>query len=173
MLKFFLGTVLGAAMAFGYVRWDLDLPEFLQLPGMLKGNLVSTAVEGDLYDLDQPFKTRRRALEIFFQNRPKFAVSVDAEFGHPFLKVLYRKSVIRAARIIKAQGPALDRAFEKPELRKVLEKTHGTTDPELIRKRFLLAQFRKETFLVKWVEKNIGPVTEKNISSILQRLAEP
>ena len=55
--------------------------------------------KGDLYDLDKPLDARKRALEIFFQNRPQFAAEVDAEFVHPFLNALYLKRMIREARM--------------------------------------------------------------------------
>ena len=52
MLKFVLGVVLGVLLAFGYVRWNIELPAFLTLPDKLRGNIVSTATESELYDLD-------------------------------------------------------------------------------------------------------------------------
>ena len=69
MLKFILGVVFGAGLAVGYVRYNVELPEYLQLTDKLRGNLVSTATEFELYDLDQDIATRRRALEILFANR--------------------------------------------------------------------------------------------------------
>lgn len=65
MLKFILGVLFGAGLAVGYVRYSIELPEYLQLTDKLRGNLVSTATEGELYDLGRDIETRRRALEIF------------------------------------------------------------------------------------------------------------
>lgn len=171
MLKFFLGTIVGAAMAFGYVRWDVALPEVFQLPDMLKGNLVSTAAEGDLYNLDQPPAVRARALEVLFQNRAKFAASVDQEFGHPFLKSLYRKRVIRETRQLRGQFTATEMALEKTALREALERKHGTTDPELLKVRVAMKALAEKEFLAKWIAKNVGPVTEENLIPTLKRLS--
>ena len=88
MAKFFIGLLAGLVLAFGYVRWVISAPGFIQLPEKLRGNIVSTAIEGDLYDLDKPLDARKRALEIFFQSRPQFAAKVDAEFAHPFFFML-------------------------------------------------------------------------------------
>ena len=50
MLKFVLGVVFGALMSFGYVLYNIELPEVFQLPDILRGNLISTATEATLYD---------------------------------------------------------------------------------------------------------------------------
>ena len=171
MLKFFLGTIVGAAMAFGYVRWDLALPDVFELPETLKGNLVSTAAEGDLYNLDQPLAVRLRALEVFFKNRSKFAASVDRDFDHPFLKSLYRKRVIREARQLRGQLQATETALEQASLREMLERTHGTTDTERLKKRVLMKALGEREFLAKWVAKNVGPLTEDNLLPTLTRLS--
>jgi len=40
MLKFFTGTILGAAVAFGYIRRDVTPPGVLQFPGALMAILL-------------------------------------------------------------------------------------------------------------------------------------
>lgn len=51
MFKFVFGTIVGAFLAFGYVRFDLSLPAPFQLPDRLRGNLIATATESDLFNL--------------------------------------------------------------------------------------------------------------------------
>jgi hypothetical protein len=65
--KFLIGLIAGIAMAFGYVRWNVS-PGIMELPEKLRGNIVSTAIEGDLYDLDKPLDARRRALQACFRS---------------------------------------------------------------------------------------------------------
>jgi hypothetical protein len=171
MLKFILGVVFGAGLAVGYVRYNLELPEYLQLTDKLRGNLVSTATEGELYDLGQDIKTRRRALEVFFANRPDFAVDVDAEFGHPFLTSLYRKRAIREARLLRGQWSAFDLALEQPALRARLEAKHATSD-ELILKQRMLADALDESypFLKLWLSENGEPAGEGELLDTLKRI---
>ncbi|MGI9407812.1 MAG: hypothetical protein ACR2O4_15665 [Hyphomicrobiaceae bacterium] len=171
MLKFLLGIVFGAAMAFGYVRWNVGLPEFLGIPDKLKGNIISTAGETDLYDLDRPMPVRKRALEILFRNRAGFAASVDQEFGYPFLKALYRKRVIREARQLRLTVTAIEHTLKQDALRANLERKHATKDPAQLKQRMLLDQFRRSGFLARWVDKHVGPVTEENLLSVLKRLS--
>ena len=86
MLKFFIGTALGALLSFVFVRFGLEPPAIAKLPEKLKANLVTTAVEADLYDLDAEAEVRERALKIYFDNRAGDAAKLDATSGTPFSK---------------------------------------------------------------------------------------
>lgn len=171
MLKFILGVIFGAGLAVGYVRYNVDLPEYLQLTNKLRGNLVSTATEGELYDLDQDIAVRRRALEVLFTNRPEFAVDVDREFGHPFLETLYKKRAIHEARLLRGQWSAYDKGLEKAELRAVLERKHGSSDALVIKQRMLQAALAKSyPFLKRWLEKKGEPAGEGKLLDTLKRV---
>ena len=104
--KFILGVVGGAALSYGYVRWGVELPAFLQLPGQVRDNIVATAVDDRLYDLSLPLDERVRALEVLFQSQPKLAVQVDTQTGHPFLEALYRRRAAPDARRLRAAWSA-------------------------------------------------------------------
>lgn len=172
MLKFIFGVLFGAGLAFGYVRYQVELPEFMQLPDMLRGNLVTSAVESDLYDLDAALDVRRRALEIYLANRPERAVEIDGSFGHPFLEALYRHRAIREARLLKGQWSAFDMALGKPELRQRLEAVHGTADSETLKRKMLLAALGKSyPFLGRWLTKAGEPNDEARLLDTVTRLA--
>jgi hypothetical protein len=171
MLKFILGVLFGAGLAIGYVRYNVELPEYLQLTDKLRGNLVSTATEFELYDLEQDLATRQRALEILFANRAEFAVEVDAEFGHPFLKSLYRRQAIREARLLRGQWSAYDTALAQPALKARLEQVHGTADSEVLKQRMLASALEKDyPFLKSWLEKNGEPSSEAELLGTLKRV---
>lgn len=163
MGRFLLGLLMGIALSFSYVRWGIALPDFLTLPDRLRGNIVSTAVEEDLYDLDQPIEIRRRALEVFFESRAKFAVEVDAEYGHPLLNTLYRKRATHEARLLRGQWDDFSKALDKPMLRSMLEKKHGVSDEIALRQAMLFSAYQEKTFLVRWISaqggKTVTPVT--------------
>lgn len=171
-LKFLGGIALGAALAFGYVRWNLSLPKWLELPELLKGNLISTATEADLYDLDKPLNVRQRALEVLFQNRAAFAAEVDAQMGHPFLNALYRKRIIREARQLKMQWSAFDKALAKPALRAALERQHGTKDSLALKRRMLMRGLKEKPFLAKSIALKTGPATPETLRDTLTRLSK-
>ena len=110
MLRFFLGLFSGAVLSFVYVRYDVELPKWMQLPELLRENVALTASLNDLYDLSPTDDVRVRALEVYFQNRPKAAAQMDRANGYPFLKRLHRKiSHMHAA----FQGHRLQRPYEK------------------------------------------------------------
>lgn len=172
LLKFVAGIAVGAALAFGYVRWDLSLPKFLELPENLRGNLVSTAIESDLYDLEQPIALRRRALEVYFRNRAKDAAAIDAEFDHPFLKALYRKRAIRAARLLRLQWSAFDQALAKPALRKALAKRYGTNDLAALKQAMLQRGLNEKPFLKQWMKRHGEPIDAQRLLATLTRLSK-
>jgi hypothetical protein len=171
MGRFFVGLIFGIALSFGYVRWGIALPDYLTLPDRLRGNIVSTAIEGELYDLGQSIETRRRALEVFFDSRAKFAAEVDAEYGHPFLKALYRKRATREARILRAQWDAFDMALDKPALRASLEKRHGSSDETALKQAMLFKAFQEKPFLAAWITENDGVVTPATLMPVLKTLS--
>lgn len=61
MLRFVLGIVAGALLSIAYVRFDAAPLKFMGLPGDLAGNVVSTATESVLYDLDANAAARSRS----------------------------------------------------------------------------------------------------------------
>ncbi|HKJ61774.1 MAG TPA: hypothetical protein VKA94_07220 [Hyphomicrobiales bacterium] len=172
MGRFLLGLVIGIALSFGYVRWGIALPDFLTLPERLRGNIVSTAIEEDLYDLGQPIETRRRALEVFFASRSKFAVEVDAEYGHPFLNALYRKRATHEARLLRGQWVAFDMALKKPALRPALEKKHGVSDDLSLKQAMLFSAYQDKPFLVRWVAEQVrDKPTPETLLPLIKKLS--
>jgi len=170
MGKFLIGLIAGVAIAFGYVRWNVS-PGIMELPEKLRGNIVSTAIEGDLYDLDKPLDARRRALEVFFQNRAQFAAGVDAEFAHPFLNALYRKRVIREARQLHAQWNAFDMALDIPALRAPMEKKYGVGDDLGLKRAMLFNAYQEKTFLMQWMDEHEQKPTPETLLPLLRKLS--
>lgn len=170
ILKYIAGAVLGILITVGYTRLGFMTPAILEIPGKLKGNVISSAAEYDLYDLTQPIEVRERALEVFFGNRPKFAVEVDAEFDHSFLKLLYRKRVIREARQLRMQWSAYDTALEKPSLREVYQRKYGTNETIALKQSMLMDAYLEKEFLVEWVKRNREPVNNENLLQTLEEL---
>ena len=171
MLKFVIGLVIGLALAFGYVRWGVGAPGLVQVPQQLRGDIVASASEGDLYDLGKPLEARKRALEVLFQNRPQFAADVDSEFGYPFLHALYVRRVIHDARLMLGEWKAYDAVLAKPALRSALEKTYGTGDETAIKRAMLMEKLKKEPFLSQWIAQEEGPVTPETLLPTLKRLS--
>lgn len=171
MAKFVIGILVGAALAFGYVRWGVDALGILALPDKLRGNLVSSATEVDLYSLDRSLETRRRALEVLFANRPEFAASVDAEFGHPFLEALYKARAIREARILRQQWDAFDAVLAKPALRDTLEKKYGVHETLSLKHRMLLSRLGDYPFLKQWIESRHQAPDENTLLATLNDIA--
>lgn len=171
MIRFFLGVLFGIAVAFGYVRYDIDLPGWLGLPDRLKGNIISTAAEVDLYDLERDAATRRRALETYFAHRATDAASVDAEAGHPFLNALYRRRAVHEARTLTAEWSAYESILAKPALRAELESRYGTSNDDTLKRRMLAASLDKKLFLKQWLAAN-GNSEDADQLSVLRRLAD-
>lgn len=170
MTRFLIGLVVGAALAFGYVRYDVALPAVLQLPDRLKGNVITTTIEADLYAIGGDAGVRRRALETYFANRAADAAKVDAEAGHPFLAVLHRQRAQREARILAGEWSAYGTSLAKPELRTVLERRHGTTDEEALKRHMLAASLDKTPFLKQWLAAQPGQ-DGSDLLATLRRLA--
>lgn len=168
MLKFLLGVLLGAAMAFGYVRWNLQLPAMLLLPEKLRGNIISTVVEADLYDLGRDAQARQRALEVLFAHRPDYAARLDAGAGHPFLSALHRERAAREARQLLDQWQAYDDVLAKPALRAALERKHGSTDPEILKRAMLREALDKQSFLKSWLKDHTGDAVGGDLHALLR-----
>jgi hypothetical protein len=160
--------VFGAVMSFVYVHYDIQLPSYLQVPDVLRGNLVATATETTLYDLDADSAARQRALEIYFENRARDAVKVDTAFGHPFLTALHRERATRKARQLSMVWHAFDEALSKEALRSSLEKKYGTSDTDGLKRAMLMDALDRKPFLKRWLEKTSGPVTAENLRDLLK-----
>lgn len=171
MAKFLSGIVLGALLALGYVHYDWELPDALQLPARLQGNLISSATESELYDLDGDAATRQRALEVYFANRAEDAAKLDAQAGHPFLDALMRTRAQREARQLLMNPSGAEMALSKPALRAALERKYATTDVEVLKRAMLMEALQERTFLKAWLEKTDGVVTADNLAEKLARAA--
>lgn len=153
MLRFLGGLVFGVAMALGYVHLGWELPGYLQLPDKFKGNVISSTVEDALLDMSATSATRRRALEVLFDNRAAYAAQIDVEMGHPFLDAYQRRHAAVAARRLRLAWAALDEVLAKPALRAALEKKHGTTDTLALKRAELVARLEANPFLKAWMQK--------------------
>lgn len=167
MLRFILGTLCGAALAVGYVRYEIQLPSWLHLPARLQGNLVSTATESELFDLSRDEDTRRRALEVYFTHRAAAAAAHDKEAGHPFLGSLYRERAAREAQHLDAAGLALEKALRQPALRTALEQKYGTADDEALRRAAHFDALDRYPFLKSWLAAERVTVTPATLTDVL------
>ncbi len=173
MLKFFLGLFAGALLSFVYVRYDVELPEWMQLPHVLRENIAATAALSDLYDLSRGEDVRRRALEVYFQTQAKKAAQLDADYGHPFFKNLYHKEATRQARILQQAWSAFDVALSKPALRSSFERKYGVSDPLALKQAMLAEQLRKKhKFLASWLKKTYGDVPNDQLFARLKELGQ-
>ena len=171
MLKFFTGTAIGVLLAFLFVHYNWQPPAVLDLPEKLKKNVVSTAVEGDLYDLSANIETRERALEIYFKNRASDAVKADAAAGHPFLDALYRARARREAGQVAGQWSAYDAALAKPALRGTLERKYGFNETDALKRAMLMDALNRKPFLKTWLEANAAPLSPENVRDVLRETA--
>lgn len=172
MLKFFVGTALGAVLSFVFVRFGLEPPAITKLPEKLKANLVTTAVEADLYDLNAADGVHQRALKIYFDNRAGDAAKLDAEAGHPFLNALHRARATREARTLNAAWGAYDQVLAKPALRATLERKYAVTDDAALKQAMLVDALAGKPFLKAWLERSHGEVTPANLQSLLVETAK-
>lgn len=167
MLKFLLGTAVGVILALAFVRYNLELPAVFDLPEKVKKNVISTAVEGDLYDLARDERTRGRALEVYFKNRAGDAVKIDAAAGHPFLNALYRARATREARALAGQWTAYDAALAEPALRGTLEEKYSVSGTDGLKRAMLWQAFERRPFLKAWLEQRHAPVTSEKLRGLL------
>jgi len=172
MLKFFVGTALGAILSFVFVRFGLEPPAITRLPEKLKANLVTTAVEADLYDLSAAAGVHERALKIYFDNRAGSAAKLDADAGHPFLTALHRDRATREARKLNAAWSAYDEVLAKPALRATLERKYGESEDEALKQAMLMDALAKTPFLKAWLERAHGEVTAANLRTLLVEAAK-
>jgi hypothetical protein len=167
MLKFLTGLATGVFFAVVFVRYDLALPAIFDLPDKVKKNVVSTAVEGDLYDLANDGPTRGRALAVYFKNRAGDAVKVDAAAGHPFLNALYHARASREARELGGQWTAYDKVLAKPALRATLKAKHGVSDTDALKRAMLWQAYGRKPFLKSWLEQKHGSVSVEALRDLL------
>lgn len=167
MWKFLAGLVAGAGLSVLYVLFNLQLPEFLQIPGLVKAGAISTSTEAQLYDLEGDEATRQRALEVYFDNRAHDAVEIDASYGHPFLAVLHRARATREARQLSLRWDAFDTALEQPALRQSLETKHGTTDALALKQAMLWDALDDTPFLKQWLTLTYGEQTPQSLYTTL------
>lgn len=170
MLKFILGTLCGAALAVGYVRYEVQLPSWMQLLARLQGSLVSTATEVELFDLSRDKDTRRRALEVYFSNRAAAAVAIDRAAGHPFLRSLYRDRAVREARQLAAVNSASEKTLAQPGLRAALERRYGTSDVQALWRASQFEALDRFPFLKSWLAAEQRPVTPETLADALTKV---
>ncbi|MDX2156118.1 MAG: hypothetical protein SFW09_06370 [Hyphomicrobiaceae bacterium] len=170
MLRFLLGIAFGAAISFGYVKWGGSFFDMMGLPDRLRGNIFASASEGPLYELQQDADTRRRALEVFFDNQAEMAARIDAEAGHPFLTVLHVRRAAREAGHLHAQWQAFDVALDQPALRQALERRHATMDTVALKRKMLVEALAKQPFLQDWIARHHPGTAEEGLVELLAQI---
>ncbi len=167
MWKFLAGMIAGTVLAILYVLFNVQLPEFLQLPGLVRGGVISTTTEAQLYDLGEDDAARLRALEVYFDNRAGDAAELDASAGHPFLTTLHRARATREARQLSAQWEAFDQALAQPALRQTLEAKHQTSDTTTLKQAMLWEALAETPFLKQWLTNTYGPQSPQTLYTTL------
>lgn len=170
MLKFLGGVLAGLLTSVAYVYFNVQLPPFLALPGQLRGDVISTVADDAIYNLDADVTQQLRALETYFDNRAEDAAQLDADAGHPLLKALQTNRAIREARQVSMQWSAFDNALAQPALREALERRHGVTDIETLKRAMLLDAVDSKPFLRRWIEKTSGAVAAESIREVLLKV---
>lgn len=170
MRQFIGGVVAGVLLSLSYVYWAWELPGALNLPKMLRGNLVSTAVENTLYDLDADAGERQRALKVLFENRADFAAQIDAEAGHPFITALRRHRAMREARQLISVLAAHKETLTKPGLRAALERKHNTSETGALLEKMASDALDQEPFLRSWLKGEGLPADPSALSATLARV---
>jgi len=169
MVRFVLGLVFGIAMSLAYIRYNVELPEMLQLPGLMQSGVVAGTADATLYDLSRPLGERERALEVLMQARARQVVEWERAEGYPLMSALYRRKARHEARKLKLRWAAFDEALGQPSLRGVLERRHGTAETDELKQRMLWAAYQDDEFLRGWLEMNGG---EPQPEALLGRLDE-
>lgn len=167
MLKFLIGLASGVFLAVIFVHYDLALPAIFDLPEKVKKNVVSAAVEGEIYDLSADAAVRGRALAVYFKNRAGDAVKVDAEAGHPFLNALVRARAVREARQLALQWTAYDKVLAEPRLRAALEAKHGVAEDEALKRAMLWQALDKKPFLSAWLAQEHPAMSAETLRDVL------
>jgi hypothetical protein len=167
MLKFLIGLASGVSLAVIFVRYDLALPAIFDLPEKVKKNVVSAAVEGELYDLSADAAVRGRALAVYFKNRAGDAVKVDAAAGHPFLNALVRARAVREARQLAAQWTAYDKVLAEPGLRATLEAKHGVREDDALKRAMLWRGLERKPFLKAWLAQEYVTLSAETLRDVL------
>lgn len=170
MRQFLGGVAAGVLLSWSYVYWDWELPGVLNLPKMLRGNLVSTAVEDALYDLNADAGEQQRALKVLFENRADFAAQMDADAGHPFIAALRRHRAVREARQLLSVLAAHKEALNQPGLRAALERKHNTSETSLLLERMSSDSLDGQSFLKSWLESEGLPIEPSSLGATLTRV---
>lgn len=176
MWKFLAGTVAGTALAILYVLFNVQLPTVLQLPASVRGGVITTTTEAQLYDLQSDNAARLRALEVYFANRAQDAVAVDADAGHPFLEALHRARGRHEAQQLSTKWEAYDLVLAQSSLRDALERKHGEVDTIALKQAMLWEAQDEYPFLKQWLAITYGPQSKQTLYTALldaRRALEP
>jgi len=159
VLKFFLGLVAGTVLSILYVAFNVQLPEFMQIPGLVRGGIISSTTDEQLYDISGDAAARQRALVVYFDNRAGDAAAIDAAAGSPFLNALHTARAAREARLLAAQWDAYDKTLSQPALREALVRRHGTDNIESLKQAMLWEARGDFPFLSQWIAARYGAPT--------------
>ena len=172
MRQFIAGVAAGVLLSVGFVYWGWKPPAVLNIPKMLRGNLVSTSVENVLYDFDAGPDERQRALEVFLENRAEFAAKVDSEQGHPFITALRRQRAVREARQLMSVLAAHQQTLNQPALRAALERKYNTSETEPLLKQMSSDALGEKPFLKSWLQNEALAIDPSALSATLARVAD-
>lgn len=172
MKQFIGGLMAGILLSLFYVHWGWRTPDILNLPKMLRGNIVSTSVDEILYDFRADPVERRRAQEVFFENRAKFASEIDQEYGNPFLGALQRHRAMHEARQLSSSLSANQEALKQPALRAALERKYATTETQSLLDRMAQESLSRQPYLMSWMDKEGLSVEARSLRGALARIAQ-
>lgn len=165
--RFVFGILFGIGLTYAYVRFGYQLPGVFTLGNKLVDEAAITTAEVDLYDFSQPLEVRERALSVVLSHHDGLLLELNRDADQLLLREVLRRKATREMRLLKQQHGAYDMAMDKPALRDVLERKHGTNDEELLKQRMLLAAFHDNEFLVGYKNEYLGELTDEELFRVI------
>lgn len=149
-LKFILGLAIGVGSTYFSVKHDRSAPHVLSLPGKL-ASLPHQLVASELLEApDADLQQRQRAIAELLKHDEKLFARIDNHIANQFTDAVINESFDRRMRLAKAYRHSLDRVLENPKyrsLRRMLQRTHRTSDTETLRARMLAKRLQEDKLL--------------------------
>lgn len=165
--KSVLFMVVGALMAYLFMKTGYAPPAPLQLPGKLQ-SLPHQLMAGYLLEDPQAtLKQRQRAVATLIKHDPEYFIALDDALGNQFTAKAIQTIADRKISLMKGYGRAIDKVLDGDTysaIRKHLERRYRTTDRSALKRKMMADQIRKDAFLYQILKTRFSGAPDEEIA---------
>ncbi len=148
------GILSGAVLTYAYVRWNVELPEWMQLPGKVESLGTLAAADAALDDPSNDLEAKQRAVAQLLSKDSTIFMEVDGALGYGITHAVIDRKARRRLEVFRSQIGGVRETFRKDlsALRERQMEKYGVETLDDLVSAMGQERLKADAFLYQWLQ---------------------